>query len=169
MRAVSVPFSPARPPRLKNEPGILPAAYIASSTSTVSGRKSTSRWFPAVAVARTTVSPWRTTTEPDACLASLPVSKEISLPLISTETVVAPSVLLIRLSFLAHPSVGGRFLASSSVSERAEDTGRSGAIGRAQPREEGRSREAPLARDPAAGELPGVGQREHVGLGDLQQ
>src|SRR3954467_4391971 len=112
MRAVSVPFSPARPSRLKNEPGIFPAAYIRSSTSTVSGRKSTSRWFPAVAVASTTVSPWRTTTEPDACLASLPVSNEISLPLISTETVVGPSVLLIRLSFPAHPSVGGRLLVS---------------------------------------------------------
>jgi len=35
MRAVRVPFSPARPSRLKNEPGILPAAYMRSSTSTV--------------------------------------------------------------------------------------------------------------------------------------
>ena len=86
MRAVSVPFSPARPSRLKNEPGILPAAYIRSSTSTVSGRKSTSRRLPAVAVLRTMVSPWRTTTAPEACLAILPVSKEISLPAISTET-----------------------------------------------------------------------------------
>ena len=50
MRAVRVPFSPARPSRLKNEPGILPAAYMRSSTSTVSGRKSTSRTLPAVAV-----------------------------------------------------------------------------------------------------------------------
>src|SRR3954451_23682518 len=126
MRAVSVPFSPARPSRLKKEPGIFPAAYIRSSTSTVSGRKSTSRWLPAVAVARTTVSPWRTTTDPEACLASLPVSNEISLPLISTETVVAPS--FIRLSFLAHPSVGGRVFSFSSVSERAQDTRRSGAF-----------------------------------------
>ena len=29
-----------RPSRRKNEPGILPAAYIRSSTSTVSGKKS---------------------------------------------------------------------------------------------------------------------------------
>ena len=43
MRAVSVPFSPERPSRLKNEPGIFPAEYMRSSTSTVSGRKSTSR------------------------------------------------------------------------------------------------------------------------------
>ena len=57
MRAVSVAFSPARPSRLKKLPGILPAAYIRSSTSTVSGRKSTSRGLPAVAVHRTIVSP----------------------------------------------------------------------------------------------------------------
>ena len=86
MRAISVAFSPARPSRLKNEPGILPAAYMRSSTSTVSGRKSTSRTFPAVAVARTTVSPARTTTAPEACLAIHPVSNEISVPPISTET-----------------------------------------------------------------------------------
>ena len=77
MRAVSVAFSPERPSRRKKEPGILPAAYIRSSTSTVSGRKSTSRRLPIVAVQRTIVSPARTTTEPLACLASLPVSKEI--------------------------------------------------------------------------------------------
>src|SRR4051794_26242681 len=86
MRAISVAFSPARPSRLKNEPGILPAAYIRSSTSTVSGRKSTSRRLPAVAVARTTVSPALTTTAPEACLAILPVSKAISVPPISTAT-----------------------------------------------------------------------------------
>src|SRR4051794_2302803 len=86
MRAISVAFSPARPSRLKNEPGIFPAAYMRSSTSTVSGRKSTSRRFPAVAVFRTTVSPERTTTAPDACLAIQPVSNEISVPPISTET-----------------------------------------------------------------------------------
>ena len=57
MRAVSVAFSPALPSRLKKLPGILPAAYIRSSTSTVRGRKSTSRGFPAVAVHRTIVSP----------------------------------------------------------------------------------------------------------------
>ena len=72
MRAVSVPFSPARPSRLKNEPGILPAAYMRSSTSTVRGRKSASRRFPITAVQNTMVSPARTTTAPVACLASLP-------------------------------------------------------------------------------------------------
>ena len=103
MRATSVPFSPARPSRLKNEPGILPAAYMRSSTSTVSGRKSTSRWFPAVAVLSTTVSPCWTTTEPEACLASLPVSNEISVPPISTVTRVTSDIW----SFLCPPSVGG--------------------------------------------------------------
>src|SRR5438309_2268619 len=91
MRADSVAFSPARPSRLKNEPGIFPAAYIRSSTSTVSGRKSTSRRLPAVAVQRTIVSPERTTTAPEACLANLPVSNEISAPAISTDTRVTAS------------------------------------------------------------------------------
>src|SRR5829696_8442103 len=86
MRAISVAFSPARPSRLKNEPGILPAAYIRSSMSTVSGMKSMSRRFPAVAVPRTRVSPAATRTAPEACLARRPVSKWISVPPISTET-----------------------------------------------------------------------------------
>ena len=105
MRAVSVPFSPARPSRLKNEPGILPAAYMRSSTSTVRGRKSTSRRLPTVAVLSTTVSPWRTTTAPPACLAIRPVSKEISLPAISTETVVTASLLMLW-TFFPGPPVG---------------------------------------------------------------
>src|ERR1700761_5196014 len=109
MRAVSVPFSPGRPSRLKNEPGILPAAYMRSSTSTVKGRKSTSRRLPATAVQSTIVSPCLTTTAPEACLAILPVSNEISLPEISTETRVGPS-LLIFTAFLYRPSVGGLFL-----------------------------------------------------------
>ena len=66
MRAVSVAFSPERPSRLKNEPGILPAAYMRSSTSTVSGRKSASRRLPTVAVERIIESPARTTTAPPA-------------------------------------------------------------------------------------------------------
>ena len=94
MRAVSVAFSPARPSRLKKLPGILPTAYMRSSTSTVSGRKSTSRSLPAVAVESTIVSPAVTTTEPLACLASLPVSKAISVPPISRETRLTPSLIL---------------------------------------------------------------------------
>ena len=42
MRAVSVARSVARPSRLKKPPGIFPAAYIFSSTSTVRGKKSAS-------------------------------------------------------------------------------------------------------------------------------
>ena len=86
MRAIRVADSPARPSRLKNEPGILPAAYIRSSTSTVSGMKSMSRRLPAVAVPRTRVSPEATRTEPEACLARRPVSNTMVDPPISTET-----------------------------------------------------------------------------------
>src|SRR5215210_4865625 len=93
MRAVRVAFSPALPSRRKKLPGILPAAYMRSSTSTVSGRKSTSRWPPAVAVESTLVSPAETTTEPLACLASLPVSNAISVPPISTETRLTASLI----------------------------------------------------------------------------
>src|ERR1700730_8042103 len=118
MRAVSVAFSPGRPSRLKNEPGIFPSAYRRSSTSTVSGRKSTSRRLPATAVARTIVSPWRTTTAPDACLAILPLSKEISLPAISAEIRVTAS-LLIFTAFLFRPSVGGPFLFSRYPNHRS--------------------------------------------------
>src|SRR3954464_8763581 len=120
MRAVRVPFSPARPSRLKKEPGILPAAYMRSSTSTVSGRKSTSRRLPMVAVLRTIVSPWRTTTAPEACLAILPVSNEISWPEISTETVVTAS-LLICAAFPGPPV--GRRANSSCVSYSERDHG----------------------------------------------
>src|ERR1700755_92213 len=121
MRAVSVPFSPARPSRLKNEPGILPAAYMRSSTSTVRGRKSTSRRLPMVAVLRTIVSPWRTTTAPDACRAILPVSHEISFPAISTETVVTASLLIC--AAFPGPPVGRRTDSSCfSYSERDHGT-----------------------------------------------
>src|SRR5690349_2870993 len=80
MRAVRMAFSPARPSRLKKPPGILPAAYMRSSTSTVSGKKSAPP-RPSVrptAVASTTVSPCCTSTAPCACLATTPVSKLIS-------------------------------------------------------------------------------------------
>jgi hypothetical protein len=80
MRAVRVARSLARPSRLKKPPGILPAAYIRSSTSMVSGKKSAPSRASDLptAVASTIVSPLRTTTAPSACFASLPVSKVIS-------------------------------------------------------------------------------------------
>src|ERR1700710_128661 len=120
MRAVSVPFSPGRPSRLKNDPGIFPDAYMRSSPSTVKERKSPSRRLPATAVQRPIVSPCLTTTAPEACFAILPVSNEISLPEISTETRVTPS-LLIFTAFLSRPSVGGLF--SFSYSEPEELSG----------------------------------------------
>src|SRR5437764_7789441 len=97
MRAVSVARSLARPSRLKKPPGILPAAYIRSSTSTVSGKKSApSRasmrpW----AVASTIVSPPRTTTAPSACFARWPVSKLISWFPIWMETCARRSVAIL--------------------------------------------------------------------------
>src|SRR5918993_457708 len=66
-----------RPSRRKNEPGILPAAYERSSTSTVSGKKSKpSRGFlPALVAERSIVSSSRyAATAPCACCASRPVS-----------------------------------------------------------------------------------------------
>src|SRR5262249_27037313 len=96
-------------------PGIFPAAYIRSSTSTVSGKKSApSR--PSVrpcAVARTSVSPDRTTTAPSACFASLPVSNVISRPPTVTPTETgafccSPSTMLISLPPLCF-SGGRRF------------------------------------------------------------
>ena len=73
MRAVSVARSVARPSRLKKPPGIFPAAYIRSSTSTVSGKKSASGRASVrpTAVARIIVSPLRTTTAPSACFGEL--------------------------------------------------------------------------------------------------
>src|SRR5689334_9444080 len=100
MRAVRIARSVGRPSRLKKPPGIFPAAYMRSSTSTVSGKKSApSRvsirpW----AVASTIVSPERTSTAPSACLASLPVSKTISSSPTVTETEMGCSVAILMLS-----------------------------------------------------------------------
>ena len=70
-----------------------------------------------VAVLRTIVSPWRTTTAPEACRAILPVSNEISLPAISTETVVTASLLIC--AAFPGPPVGRRADSSCfSYSER---------------------------------------------------
>ena len=97
MRAVRIARSVGRPSRLKKPPGIFPAAYMRSSTSTVSGKKSAPSRpsiFPC-AVARTIVSPARTTTAPSACLASLPVSKVISCSPTVTATVARLSVIVL--------------------------------------------------------------------------
>src|SRR5688500_6037868 len=92
-RQVRMAWSLARPSRRKNEPGIFPAAYMRSSMSTVSGKKSMpSRTdFAAVAVSSAIVSPIRATTAPSAWRASLPVSKErvLSVPETAPETAMA--------------------------------------------------------------------------------
>src|SRR5215831_9705860 len=102
MRAVRIARSVGRPSRLKKPPGIFPAAYIRSSTSTVSGKKSApSRGsIRPCAVASTIVSPDRTTTAPSACFASLPVSKLISRPPIVTLTSARRSVAIAICLFL---------------------------------------------------------------------
>src|SRR4029077_18710808 len=91
MRAFRVAFSDALPSRLKKPPGILPAAYIFSSMSTVRGKKSvpSRASLRPTAVASTTVAPLRTVTAPWAWRASFPVVKAISSPPISTVTVVS--------------------------------------------------------------------------------
>src|SRR5262245_37527981 len=67
--------SDGRDSRLMKPPGILPAAYIRSSKSTVSGKKSRpGRGSERFAVPRTIVSPKRTVTEPPASMARRPVS-----------------------------------------------------------------------------------------------
>src|SRR5262249_29780973 len=111
-------------------------------TSTVRGRKSTSRRAPATAVARTMVSPWRTTTAPEACLAILPVSREISLPATSTETRVTASLLIFS-TFLFRPSVGGPFLLSRPEQTELSGPGRGA---RTQPRDPGAATRCQAAR-----------------------
>ena len=98
-RQVKIAWSLARPSRRKNEPGILPAAYVRSSMSTVRGKKSAPSRAEraAVAVARTTVSPMRPTTAPSASWASLPASnvRVRSVPLIGADTEMASAILLL--------------------------------------------------------------------------
>src|SRR5947209_20361733 len=74
--------SVGRPSRRKKEPGIFPAAYMRSSTSTVRGKKSIPSRMPrlAWAVTRTVVSPTDTTTAPSAWGANKPVEKVRDLP-----------------------------------------------------------------------------------------
>ena len=66
------------------------------------------------------VSPWRTTTEPEACFATFPVSNEISVPAISTVTVVGLVLLIVGNSLLARSSVGAPF--RSLDFEQTQDT-----------------------------------------------
>ena len=92
----------ARPSRLKKPPGIFPAAYIRSSTSTVSGKKSapSRASIRPVAAASTIVSPERTTTAPSACLAILPDSKVSSWSPTVTDTVATRGSVVVAMWFL---------------------------------------------------------------------
>ncbi len=79
-RQVRIASSDGRPSRRKNEPGMRPAAYMRSSTSTVSGKKSSPSLgcLDTEVAESTTVSSSRTTrAEPDAWRARRPVSNLI--------------------------------------------------------------------------------------------
>ena len=67
-RQANIAFSVCLPSLLKNPPGIFPAEYILSSTSTVKGKKSIPSLTDLLAtvVTNTLVSPEVTTTEPGA-------------------------------------------------------------------------------------------------------
>src|SRR5207244_5816482 len=111
-RQVRTGWSAGRPSRRKNEPGIFPAAYMRSSTSTVSGKKSipsrTRR--SAFAVTSATVSPMRATTAPCDCGASLPVSNDsvLDVPLMGADTEMASAIVSPVLRLLTAPPVGRR-------------------------------------------------------------
>ena len=84
MRAASVASLPGRPSRRKKEPGILPMAYIRSSKSTVSGKKSMpGRGSPSLRAASSTVSPKRIVQAAVAFCASSPVAISRGRPSIS--------------------------------------------------------------------------------------
>src|ERR1700694_3403136 len=95
-RQVRMAWSVGRPSRRKNEPGIFPAAYIRSSMSTVSGKKSmpSRTSSAALAVTRMRVFPMRPTTAPWDCGANRPVSKDRvrSVPEMGADTEMASAM-----------------------------------------------------------------------------
>src|ERR1700733_8684364 len=62
----------------------------------------------AVAAARTTLSPKRTTADPPACLASFPVSKEIFLPPARSMVISVASGFIVVSFWIVHGRVRGR-------------------------------------------------------------
>src|SRR4051812_15824310 len=96
-RQVRIASSVGRPSRRKTLPGMNPAAYFFSSTSTVSGKKSrpSRTFFSALAVTRTTVSPILATMAPCDCGARTPVSNDrvLSVRLIGADTEMASAML----------------------------------------------------------------------------
>ena len=106
-RQVSTASVEGRPSRRKNEPGILPIAYMRSSTSTVSGKKS--NWslgcLPAAVVLSSIVSSSRyAVTEPAACLASRPVSNR------TVRVPKRPLSMTASAKVISGPSMGPPFL-----------------------------------------------------------
>src|SRR5512141_2333704 len=88
-RAARMAASDGRDSRLMKPPGILPAAYMRSSNSTVSGKKSRpGLGSERLAVPSSMVSPERTVAAPPASSASLPVSMVSVRPPISAVRVV---------------------------------------------------------------------------------
>src|SRR5581483_7883730 len=117
--------SVGRPSRRKNEPGIFPAAYIRSSTSTVRGKKSIPSRMPrlAWAVTRTVVSPTDTTTAPSAWGASRPVEKVRDLPVspMGADAVIGPVMELLLSSLFGSGRGAGSQLACSGARRMATD------------------------------------------------
>src|SRR3546814_8858900 len=106
-RQVRMARSVGRPSRRKNEPGMRPAAYMRSSTSTVRGKKSipSRTLLAALAVTRVLVPPMLARTAPWLCRASLPVSKTSSLsaPAMGAETRVGSVVMCVWLLCCRRP------------------------------------------------------------------
>src|SRR5215471_19235365 len=104
-RQVRMARSVGRPSRRKKLPGMRPAAYMRSSTSTVRGKKSMPsriEWA-ALAVTSTSVRPRRATTAPWLWNASLPVSKlrVVSVPDNGVDTAMGSAI--VALLFPAVP------------------------------------------------------------------
>jgi hypothetical protein len=95
-RQVRMARSVGRPSRRKKLPGMRPAAYMRSSTSTVRGKKSmpSRMLWSALAVTRTSVLPRRARTAPWLWEASLPVSKlmVVSVPETGVDTTMGSAI-----------------------------------------------------------------------------
>src|SRR5690606_4037840 len=98
-RQARMAASVGRPSRRKKLPGMRPAAYIRSSTSTVSGKKSmpSRTLLAAFAVTRASVPSRLARTAPWLWKASFPVSKVrvLSVPLIGVDTVMASAMVVL--------------------------------------------------------------------------
>ena len=96
-RQVRIAVSDGRPSRRKKLPGIFPIAYIRSSTSIVSGKKSIpSRGLELTQVPSTCVSPYVAMTAPSASLATRPASNvNVWFPILRERVVMAMGLFLL--------------------------------------------------------------------------